>query len=76
MDNNRIANLDEFRRWVKVELAKREMSQTELARQMGIPQARISEATHGKQSGNKFIVSIIRVLGGDARDFEEFLKAI
>ena len=76
MDNNRIANLDEFRRWVKVELAKREMSQTELARQMGIPQARISEATHGKQSGNKFIVSIIRVLGGDVRDFEEFLKAI
>ena len=76
MDNNRIANLDEFRRWVKVELAKREMSQTELARQMGIPQARISEATHGKQSGNKFIVSIIQVLGGDVRDFEEFLKAI
>lgn len=76
MDNNRIANLEEFRRWVKVELAKREMSQTELARQMGIPQARISEATHGKQSGNKFIVSIIRVLGGDVNDFEEFLKAI
>ncbi len=76
MDNNRIANLEEFRRWVKVELAKKEMSQTELARQMGIPQARISEATHGKQSGNKFIVSIIRVLGGDVRDFEEFLKAI
>lgn len=76
MDNNRITNLEEFRRWVKVELAKREMSQTELARQMGIPQARISEATHGKQSGNKFIVSIIRVLGGDVNDFEEFLKAI
>lgn len=76
MDNNKIANLEEFRRWVKVELAKREISQTELARQMGIPQARISEATHGKQSGNKFIVSIIRVLGGDVRDFEEFLKAI
>lgn len=76
MDNNRIANLDEFRRWVKVELAKREMSQTELARQMGIPQARISEATHGKQSGNKFIVSVIQALGGDVNDFEEFLKAV
>ena len=48
----------------------------ELARQMGIPHARISEATHGKQSGNKYIIPIIEELDGDVDDFKEFLKAI
>lgn len=50
MKNNRISNLAEFRRWVKIRLVEKEISQNELARQMGIPHARISEATHGKQS--------------------------
>ena len=52
------------------------ISQNELARQMGIPHARISEATHGKQSGNKYIIPIIEELDGDVDDFKEFLKAI
>ena len=69
MKNNRISNLAEFRRWVKIRLV-------ELARQMGIPHARISEATHGKQSGNKYIIPIIEELDGDVDDFKEFLKAI
>ena len=56
MKNNRISNLAEFRRWVKIRLVEKEISQNELARQMGIPHARISEATHGKQSGNKYII--------------------
>ena len=60
MKNNRISNLAEFRRWVKIRLVEKEISQNELARQMGIPHARISEATHGKQSGNKYIIEIIR----------------
>lgn len=58
MKNNRISNLAEFRRWVKIRLVEKEISQNELARQMGIPHARISEATHGKQSGNKYIMYI------------------
>ena len=52
MKNNKVRNLAEFRRWVKIRLVEKEISQNELARQMGIPHARISEATHGKQSGN------------------------
>lgn len=44
MKNNRISNLAEFRRWVKIRLVEKEISQNELARQMGIPHARISEA--------------------------------
>lgn len=76
MKNNRISNLAEFRRWVKIRLVEKEISQRELARQMDIPHARISEATHGKQSGNKYIVPIIEELGGDLNDFKEFLKAI
>lgn len=76
LKNNRIRNLAEFRRWVKIRLVEKEISQRELARQMNIPHARISEATHGKQSGNKYIVPIIEELGGDLNDFKEFLKAI
>lgn len=56
MKNNKVRNLAEFRRWVKIRLVEKEISQNELARQMGIPHARISEATHGKQSGNKYIM--------------------
>ena len=76
LKDNKIRNLAEFRRWVKIRLVEKEISQRELARQMDIPHARISEATHGKQSGNKYIVPIIEELGGDLNDFKEFLKAI
>ena len=76
MKNNRISNLAEFRRWVKIRLVEKEISQNELARQMGIPHARISEAPHGKQSGNKYIIPIIEELDGDVDDFKEFLNAI
>ncbi len=72
----KIYTLEEFRLWVKIQLIKKGISQNELARRMGIPQARISEATHGKQSGNKYITSIIQELGGDIENFKEFLKAV
>ncbi len=55
---------------------EKEISQSELARRMEIPKARISEATHGKQPGNKYVLPIIKELGGDVEDFKEFLKAI
>ena len=76
MAKNRIRNCDEFRKWVKIQLVEKEISQSELARRMEIPQARISEATHGKQSGNKYVLPIIKELGGDVENFKEFLKAI
>lgn len=72
----KVRNLDEFRRWVKVRLVEKEISQSEMARRMGIPQARVSEATHGKPDGKKHIVPIIKWLDGNLEDFEEFLKAI
>ena len=71
-----IRDVNEFRLWVKIQLVKQEITQNELARRMGIPGARISEATHGKQPRNKYIIPIIEKLGGDVGDFEEFLKAI
>ncbi len=76
LKNNKIRNLAEFRRWVKIRLVEKEISQRELARQMDIPHARISEATHGKQSGNKYIIPIIEELDGNLNNFKEFLKAI
>lgn len=59
-----------------MQVASREMSQAELARQMQIPNTRISEALHGKQSGKKYIIPIIKKLGGDVKAFEEFLKIV
>ncbi len=76
LKNNKLRNLAEFRRWVKIRLVEKEISQRELARQMDIPHARISEATHGKQSGNKYIIPIIEELDGNLNNFKEFLKAI
>lgn len=71
-----VKTLLEFRQWVKIQLVYKEISQNELARQMNIPHARISEATHGKQQGKKFIVPIIEELGGNIKDFKNFLKAV
>lgn len=75
LKKSKVKNLTEFRRWVKIRLVEEEISQNELAKQMGIPHARISEATHGKPTGKKHIVPIIEKLGGKLEDFEEFLKA-
>jgi transcriptional regulator with XRE-family HTH domain len=72
----KIGNLEDFRLWVKIQLIKKGISQNELARKMGIPQARISEATHGKQAGNKYIPSIIQELDGDLENFNGFLKSV
>lgn len=72
----KITNTAEFRRWVKIEVASQESSMAALARKMQVPQARISEAIHGKSAGNKYIIPIIRELGGDMADFDEFLKVI
>lgn len=71
-----VKTLLEFRKWVKIQLVYREISQNELAKQMNIPHARISEATHGKQQGKKFIVPIIEELGGDLNDFKDFLNSV
>lgn len=71
-----ITNTAEFRRWVRMQLASREMSMAALSRQMNIPQSRISEAIHGKSAGNKYILPIIKELGGNPEDFKDFLKAV
>ena len=76
MSNRKIRNLAEFKRWVKIRLVEEEISQRELAKRMGIPHARISEATHGKKTGYKYIVPVIEHLGGDLKDFKGFLKMI
>ena len=72
----KITNTAEFRRWVRLQVVSQEISMAELARQMEIPQARISDAIHGRSTGNKYIIQIIRKLDGDEENFKEFLKAI
>ena len=41
MKKDKVKNLAEFRRWVKIRLVEKEISQRELAKQMDIPHARI-----------------------------------
>ena len=72
----KITNTAEFRRWVRLQVVSQEISMAELARQMEIPQARISDAIHGRSTGNKYIIPIIRKLDGDEEIFKEFLNAI
>ena len=72
----KITNTAEFRRWVRLQVVSQEISMAELVRQMEIPQARISDAIHGRSTGNKYIIPIIRKLDGDEENFKEFLKAI
>ncbi len=72
----KITNTTEFRRWVKMQVASQEITMAELARQMDIPQTRISDAIHGRSTGNKYIIPIIQKLAGNEDDFTEFLKAI
>jgi len=74
VERGKISNCAEFRRWVKIRLVEEEISQRELARKMGIPHARICEATHGKRPGNKYIIPIIENLDGDLKNFQEFLN--
>ena len=45
MKKDKVKNLAEFGRWVKIRLVEKEISQRELAKQMDIPHARISEAS-------------------------------
>ena len=71
---NRVSDVTEFRKWVKKQLVEREISQNELARQMGIHRERTSEALHGKRSGNKWIIPVIEKLDGKLEDFEDFLQ--
>lgn len=72
----KITNTTEFRRWVRMQVASQEITMAELARQMAIPQSRISDAIHGRSTGDRYIIPIIRKLDGDEENFKEFLKVI
>ncbi len=71
-----ITNQNEYTAWVKVQLALQGKTQKDLAEQLGVPATRISEATHAKPGGKKYIIPLIQVLGGDPYYFEEFLKTV
>ncbi len=71
-----INTMKEFRHWVNIQLALKDMTKGELAKKMNIPQSRISEALHGKSRGKKYILPIIFELGGDRNDFKNILKTI
>lgn len=75
MEEKIITDTD-FYLWAKIRMLERGVSQRALARKFGVPETRISEAMHGKKSGRRYIVPIIRYLGGVPEDFKQFLDAV
>ncbi len=76
MREKKIRDFPGFRLWVQIRLLEEGMTQQQLAEQMGVVRPRITEATFGKPSGRKYVLPIIRKLGGDEKDFQELLKVI
>lgn len=72
----KITSIEEYRRWAKMRMGYLELTQAELARRMHVPRERINESLHGKPSGRKYVLPVIRELGGREEDFEELLRAL
>ena len=68
-----IATTKEFGKWVKIRLIEQDKTQRNLAEEIGISYPRISEAVHGKSAGRRHVKAIIKGLGGNIEDFNEFL---
>ncbi len=62
-------NIRHLRRWVKSELAMREMTQEQFSKIIGTHSPKISEAIHGKPYSAKLIPKIVQALGGNIKDF-------
>lgn len=59
--------LTEFGKWVKIRLIEKNMTATELAKQVGTTKNRISEIIRGVIAGEKYIDAIKNVLGNDKK---------
>lgn len=68
-----IKSIKDFRYWVNVQLAIKDMQKKQLAEKLNIPPSRVSETLHGKSRGKKYIVPIIKELGGNIKDFKSIL---
>lgn len=73
MMDGEIRTLKEFQKWAKIQLLMQDKTQRALAEEMSIAYPRISEALHGKKTGRRYVRQIITALGGDLKNFEEFL---
>lgn len=65
--------IKDFAKWVRVQLALKDMTQKSLAQKMGVAYPRISEAVHFRGTGKAYIKDIIRSLDGDIKDFKDLL---
>lgn len=70
MPNEQIKDLVDFKCWVRTELVKQGTSQKALALQMKVSYPRLSEAVNGQKSGRKYVVPLIKALGGDPENFK------
>lgn len=66
----RIRDIDDFRKWVKVQCILNGTSQAAVAVKMDVKAERISEAIHGKKKGKHVITPLIKELGGNLDDFK------
>lgn len=72
----KITSIDEYRRWAKSRIGYLETTQVEIAKELGIPKARVTESFYGRPGGKKYTPMIIKKLGGKEEDFEQLLKAL
>lgn len=68
-----INTITDFRRWVKMNLGMREMTQASLAKKMKIQKTRICEALYDKPQGQRYKVLLIEEFGGNVEDFKAIL---
>lgn len=69
-----INSIEDFNRWVKIQLVIKNTSLRKLAKTMNISYSRLSEAANGRPSGIKYMIPLILELDGDLNDFDELLK--
>lgn len=68
-----IRTMEDFRKWVLIQLILQDTNERKLAKKMGIAHPRISEAINGKPTGRKYIIPLIHVLGGDVDQFQNII---
>ena len=68
-DNEREKKRLEFKIWASARLIEKGMTKVALAKELGIPVSRVSEAINGTGNCKKYILLILWYFGGDVEYF-------
>ncbi|MEG1753689.1 MAG: XRE family transcriptional regulator [Christensenella sp.] len=71
-----IKDINDFRLWVNIELAKQQTTKTDIAKRLGIAYPRFTEAVNGHKYGARYRAPLIKALGGNVEDFKCVLSDV